>query len=127
MTEETKKRILLVDNEKNFTILVKLNLEETGDYEIRTENDARKAIDAAREFKPDIIFLDVLMPHIDGGQIGHKLAADEDLKDVPVIFLTAAVTEGEVSSRGGIIGEHNFLAKPVTTDRLIECIKNNIG
>ena len=127
MAEDIKKKILLVDDEKNFTMLVKLNLEETGEYEIETENDARRAVEVARKFKPDIIFLDVLIPHIDGGQIGHQLAADEELKDIPVIFLTAAVTEGEVSSRGGTIGDHNFLAKPVTSDKLIECIKNNIG
>src|SRR5205809_734888 len=56
------KRLLLVDDEEPFTRLVKLNLEQTGRYTVRIENDGAKALATAREFAPDLILLDVIMP-----------------------------------------------------------------
>ena len=52
-----KKRVLLVDDEKSFTNLLKLNLEDTSEYEVRVENWAEDALAAARDFKPDIVRL----------------------------------------------------------------------
>ena len=121
-----KKRILIVDDEKSFTQMVKLNLEETGKYIVRTENEGKKALLAAREFKPHLILLDIVMPDVDGGEIAHNISLDKELSHTPVIFLTAIVKEDEVKSREGVIGGHPFIAKPVTTDNLIACIEDNI-
>ncbi|HDN85610.1 MAG: response regulator [Candidatus Omnitrophota bacterium] len=118
-----KKKILIVDDEEGFTQMVKLNLEETGKYEVIVENKGKEAIFTAKKFKPDLIFLDIVMPDTDGGEIMQKMHSDEDLKDTPVVFLTALVTEKEVKSQEGIIAGHPFLAKPVTTQQLIECIE----
>lgn len=57
-----KKRVFIVDDEAGFTHLLKLTLERAGNYLVREENDGTKARSAAREFKPDIIFLDIVMP-----------------------------------------------------------------
>ncbi|HEX5855718.1 MAG TPA: response regulator, partial [Thermoanaerobaculia bacterium] len=57
----SKKRILLVDDEADVTRSIKLSLETLGTYEVRAENDARSALKTAREFRPDLIFLDVMM------------------------------------------------------------------
>jgi CheY-like chemotaxis protein len=84
-----KKRVLLVDDEKSFTNLLKLNLEDTGNYEVRVENWAEDALKAAREFKPDIVLLDIIMPRMPGGNVAMQLKEDPALKDTPVIFLTA--------------------------------------
>jgi len=81
-----KKRILIVDDEKDFTQMVKLNLEETGKYIVRTENIGRQALAAAREFKPHIILLDIVMPDTDGGEIAHNISLDEELSRIPVVF-----------------------------------------
>ena len=105
--------------------MVKLNLEETGKYIIRTENIGRGALAAAREFKPHIILLDIVMPDMNRGKIAHNISLDEELSRIPVVFLTAIVKEGEVNSQAGIIGGHPFIAKPVTTDKLIACIEEN--
>ena len=86
----TKKRILVVDDEKSLTILLKLNLEETGHYEVRTENWPEDAIQAAREFKPDLILLDIIMPRMPGGNIAALIDEDPELKGTPIVFLTAA-------------------------------------
>ena len=86
-----EKRILLVDDEKSFTNILKLNLEETGSYVVRVENWPEDAHQAAREFKPHIVFLDIIMPRLPGGNVAAQIDEDPDLKDTPIIFLTAAV------------------------------------
>jgi len=120
-----KKRILIVDDEKNFTQMVKMNLEETGKYIVRAENKGKQALDAAREFKPHLILLDIVMPDMDGEEIAHNIGLDEELSKIPIVFLTAIVKEYEVESQAGIIGGHPFIAKPVTTEKLIAYIEEN--
>jgi len=120
-----KKKILIIDDEESFCRLVKLNLEETGKYEVRAETQSVNAIRAVKEFKPDLILLDIVMPNVDGGEISQKLKSDEAFKNIPIVFLTAIVTEREVSDQKGIIAGRPFLAKPVPLDKLIYCIEQN--
>jgi DNA-binding response OmpR family regulator len=121
-----KKRILIVDDEASFTRMVKLNLEKTGQFEVREENKATYAMAAAREFKPDLIVLDVIMPNLDGGDIFGQLQNDRHLKGTPVIFLTATVSPREAGVKGFNSGGALFLAKPVTLENLISCINDHI-
>src|SRR3974390_205247 len=111
--KEAKKRILVVDDEPSITRLVKLNLEQTNEYEVQTENDASAALATAESFLPDLVLLDVMMPEMDGGVRASRLQASPKLKKVQIVFLTAAITKGEVYQRGGKIGGLPFLAKPV--------------
>src|SRR5262245_22432169 len=97
------KRILIVDDDVSFTRLLKLNLEETNDYAVRVENWAEDALKAAREFRPDLVLLDVMMPGMVGGDVASALQADPDLKSTPIVFLTAAVTKQRVQEHGGSI------------------------
>ena len=121
-----KKRILIVDDEASFTRMVKLNLEKTGQFEVREENKATYAVAAAREFKPDLIILDVIMPNLDGGDIFGQLQNDRHLKGTPVIFLTATVSPREAGVKGFNSGGALFLAKPVTLENLTACIQEHI-
>jgi CheY-like chemotaxis protein len=121
------KRLLLVDDEEPFTRLVKLNLEQTGRYTVRIENDGAKALATAREFAPDLILLDVIMPDADGGEIAALIKADAALKDVPIIFLTAAVSQKELDGPSGMIGGRMFIAKPVNKRSLIELIDQQLS
>lgn len=121
-----KTKILVVDDEERLTKMVKLSLEQTGDYEIRTENLATNALNAAREFKPDLIILDIMMPDISGDVIAQQLLDDEELNDIKIIFLTALVTKGEIKSKGSEIAGRTFLAKPVKIDELITCIEEQL-
>jgi len=120
-----KKRILIIDDEPGFTRMVKLNLEKTGFFEVREENKATYAIPAAREFKPDLILLDVIMPTMDGGDIAAHIKADRHLRDIPVVFLTATVSQREAGEEGMKSGGALFLAKPVSVETLIKCINEN--
>jgi len=121
------KRILVVDDEPALTRMVKLNLERTGDYEVRTENKGKMAIPAAREFKPDLVFLDVMMPDMDGTEIAMSFADDEELSKIKFVFMTAIVTKNETGSTGTLIGGQEFLAKPVKTEELIATIERLTG
>jgi CheY-like chemotaxis protein len=117
-----KKKILIVDDEADLTMLVKLNLEKTGRYEVRAENRAIKALAAAREFKPDLILLDVMMPDLDGGDVLAQLKDDRELRNVPVVFLTATVLKEEVAKEGGSIGGRPFIPKPFRAEVLLDTI-----
>lgn len=122
-----KKRILLIDDEENFTKSVKLALEQTGKYKVKTENKSLLGLAAAREFKPDLILLDIIMPGADGGEIYSQLKSEEDIKNVPIVFLTAAIEKKEAEERSGVIGGYPFLSKPVSLEELIDCIEKNIS
>lgn len=118
-----KKRVLLVDDEKSLTSLLKLNLEETGNYEVRVENWPEDALKAAREFKPDIVLLDIIMPRMPGGNVAAAIDADPELKGTPIVFLTAAVRKQYVEDHEGIICDHPCLAKPATVDEVVAMIE----
>ena len=118
-----KKRILVVDDEVALTRMVKLNLERTGDYEVRTENKGAMAVPAAREFKPDLILLDVMMPGMTGDEVAAQLKEDPLLAKIKFIFVTAIVTKSETEQIGSKIGGNVFLAKPVKAQELIDAIE----
>ncbi len=121
-----KKRILVVDDEVGFTRMVRLNLEQTGVYDVREVNEGKMALVAAREFKPDLILLDVVMPDMDGGDVAAAFQMDPLLRNVPVIFVTAVVHKREAGTAGMVSGGALFLAKPVDAAELIEAIETHI-
>jgi len=117
-----RRRILIVDNDPNTTHLVKVLLERTGHYLVLEENDATKTHQDARNFRPDLILLDVVMPETDGGEVAAQIEADPELHNTPIVFLTALVTRAEARSGLNIQG-HPFLAKPVSIPELIDAIE----
>lgn len=123
-----KKKILVVDDEETFVEMVKMNLEGTERYKVMVETEGTKAVARAKQFKPDLIFLDVIMPDMDGGEIAQNMKNDEELKDIPIVFLTAILREGEAVSKKGIKvcgDQHPCLSKPVTLADLVDCIEKN--
>jgi CheY-like chemotaxis protein len=96
-------RVLHVDDEESYTRLLKLNLERTGKYEVRVENYSPNAVQAAREFKPHVVLLDIIMPVMFGGDVANQFANDPELKHIPIIFFSAAVTRQRIEERGGIL------------------------
>jgi two-component system OmpR family response regulator len=125
--EIEKKRILVVDDRVSDTRFVKLALESTNEYVVREENNANAAISAAEEFQPHLILLDVMMPGMDGGELANCLRANPKLQAVPIVFLTAAVTKGEVDAGSGWVGGAPFLAKPVLMSEMTACIKRHLS
>lgn len=125
--DQQKKKILIVDDEADFTKIIKFNLETLGKYEVLTENKAKNALSAAISFMPDLILLDIMMPDIDGGEVARQIGAEESTRRIPIVFLTAALTKDEAAFyKGGKIGEYVYIAKPVTLKELTDCIEKNI-
>jgi DNA-binding response OmpR family regulator len=122
-----KKRILVVDDEASLTRMLKRGLEAKGTFLVMEENSGGNALATARSFKPDLILLDVMMPETDGGSIACDFEEADDLKHIPIVFLTAIVTKEETDPCGTMIGRHTFLAKPVDLDDLVTCITDHIG
>ena len=115
-----KRRVLIIDDEPGFTRLLKIALEKSGHYDVREENDAEQAWLSARAFNPDIIFLDIVMPRKDGGEVAQQIRSDPSLASVPIVFLTAIVSEQETTRP---LGGFPFLAKPVSLAAISQCIQ----
>lgn len=122
------KKILIVDDEEAVGQLVKLNLEETGgEYQVRVETKGKKALEAAREFQPDLILLDVIMPDAKGTEVAREIKAEESLQKIPIVFLSGAVSkeireEIEDEELRGL----PFVEKPISLQELIDCIEQNL-
>jgi len=118
-----KPLILRVDDEESFTKVTQLTLT---DYEIIIENDSTRALERAREIKPDLILLDVMMPNFDGGDVAAQIREDSGLRQVPIVFLTALVTQKE-NARRPVMGGFPFIAKPVTPELLAQNIEKHLA
>jgi CheY-like chemotaxis protein len=116
------RRVLIVDNDRDSTHLVKVLLEKTGRYLVFEEHDPTRAYLSARNFRPNVVLLDVVMPERDGGEIAAQIRADPELQNTPIIFLTALVTRAEAKT-GLHIDGHPFLAKPISIPEVIEAIE----
>jgi CheY-like chemotaxis protein len=122
---EEQRRILIVDDDQDNTHLIKILLEKIGRYLVLEENDAAKAHQSARNFGPDLILLDIMMPQRDGGDIAAEIDADPGLQRTPIVFLTAMVTKVEAKAGLHIQG-HPVLAKPISIPELINRIEENL-
>jgi len=121
-----RRRILIVDNDRDSTRLAKILPERAGDYLVLEENDATKAYQSARNFRPHLILLDIMMPEADGGEIAAQIQADPELQRTPIIFLTALVTKAEAKAGLHIQG-YPFLAKPISIPELIKGIEESLS
>jgi DNA-binding response OmpR family regulator len=103
-------RVLVVDDEREIRELCRVNLELEG-FDVVEAADGAAALAAARAEVPDIIFLDLMMPGIDGWAVLEQLKADPSTADIPVVLLTARASEDD-QLRGWEAGIFDFVAKP---------------
>ena len=116
-------KILIIDDEETFGRLTKMNLEKHGGFDVKTETKARHAVQSAIDFGPDLILLDVMLLDGDGGQVAAALQDRPALKDIPIVFLTAAIKRDESGHHSRQIGGRTYIPKPIKTDELVACIK----
>ena len=121
-----KKRILVVDDQAGITNLWRVLLEKTGDYIVREENHSRRAVEAARDFRPDLLLLDISMPGLDGPEVARLVGADEEIGGTPVVFLSGLVTSCEVAA-GKRVDGHPCLPKPTCVVELVQTIENTLA
>ncbi len=112
-----KKKILVVDDEPDVTDLVAYHLKAKG-FQVECLNDATASISKARSFQPELIILDIMMPHLSGIQLCRILRADNRLSKVPIIFLTAKA-EPPDRIEGLESGADDYLGKPFSPKELV--------
>ncbi|MGD0281151.1 MAG: response regulator [Dissulfurispiraceae bacterium] len=125
MADKTK--ILMIDDEEDFSYAVRLNLEKTGKFTVVTALKGEEGIKLAKSEKPDLILLDLIMPGMDGGQVAAQLLDSDSTKKIPIIFLTALAQKEQVEACDGKIGGRDYIAKPVAPDELIARIESVLG
>ncbi len=116
-----KETILIVDDEADLLELIEYNLKKEGYNVLKAENGS-EGIRLARKHHPDLILLDIMMPRMTGFEVCKVIREDNDLKQVPVIFLTARSDE-ETEVTGLDVGADDFLPKPISTVKLVARIK----
>jgi DNA-binding response OmpR family regulator len=117
-----KRTILIIDDEISFAEMVKLNLEDTEDFEVRTEYKGADGVKTAMEFDPDLILLDIMLPDKDGFDVLKDLKENEKTKAIPVIMLTALKSD-PVKFKAATLYAEEFMVKPVTVRMLVEKIE----
>jgi DNA-binding response OmpR family regulator len=108
-------RILIVDDEGDFIELVKFRLANLG-CEFLVAADGVHALSQAREGKPDLILLDILLPDLDGLSVCEILRRQPNTKKIPIIFMSALT--GEVTKRTAAMHAEDFFTKPLDLNRL---------
>lgn len=119
-------RVLLIDDEVAFTRVLKLYLEKTGRYEVQTANRGTEGIAAARDFLPDVILLDIIMPDVNGERVAAQLKADARLQHIPIVFLTATMSRPPVGEPGEALGVPR-LTKPVSGKEVVNYLEQSVG
>jgi CheY-like chemotaxis protein len=122
----SRKRILVVDDEAGFTRMLKLNLEQTGRYEVRSVNVPEEALRIAREFRPDLVLMDMFMPRMNGSDVAAQFRQDSTLQDRPIIFFTAASKTSRDQAHGGRPDHAPVLAKPVSLEEVVAAIEQQL-
>lgn len=117
----TKARIMIIDDEEDFLRLTKMNLEDTGRFEVMTLANAKDILLRLHNFKPDLILLDLLMPGIGGIEVCEILNKDLAEQSVPVIVLSALDKNSDKlkAYQEGVV---DYLVKPIEKEALIASI-----
>ena len=124
MSEKNRYSILIVDDERS-NIRV-LNSILNPDYTVYAASDGPDALEAAEEFLPDLILLDIMMPDMDGYEVFSKLKDSENTRNTPVIFITGLDSKDD-KVKGLSMGASDYIAKPFNTPTVKIKVKNQIS
>lgn len=123
---QKKTKILLVDDDQDFVETTKLIL-ETKSYQVIVANNGDEGLKKAREEKPDLILLDVIMPVKNGFTAAEQLKKDPELSKIPTLMLTAFAAKGPQTSiplsRGFTLETEDYIDKPVSPEELLRRIE----
>ena len=116
-----KKRILIVDDEEDVLNLLKFRL-EANSYEVLIASDGQEGLNKARNEKPDLVILDLMLPKIDGYKVCRMLKFDESYKNIPIIIFTAKDQKKD-EDLGKEMGADAYVTKPFEPEMLLEKIR----
>ncbi|MEW6012297.1 MAG: response regulator [Elusimicrobiota bacterium] len=114
-------KIMIVDDDPEISNLLQITMESLG-HTIKICDNGREVIDSLKEFKPDLMILDVMLPGVDGYSIATSISQDESLSKIPIIVLSALEPSRSLFVKFNQVVA--FLTKPFNTDDLFEAVKN---
>ena len=121
--ESGKRKVLLVDDDAELVELINKVLEEDGRFEVRIASNGFDAGMMVKEYRPDLIVLDVMLPDINGKEVCHRVRADNTLEDVRILCISGMIEEDKVHELK-LSGADDFLHKPFDIEELIDRMCN---
>lgn len=119
--ESGKRKALIVDDDEELVELIRDALEADGRFEIRVVNNGFDAGMMVKEYHPDVIVLDVMLPDINGKEVCQRVRGDAALDDVKIVCISGMVEQDKVDDLMAS-GANTFLQKPFEVDRLIDIV-----
>ena len=120
------KKVLVADDEENILLLASATLGGDDRYSLLLARDGREALRRAQEEKPDLVFLDIMMPEIDGFEVCSRLRSSDATADVKVVMLTALAQESD-RKRADEVGADYYLTKPFSPRALKQKVDELLG
>jgi DNA-binding response OmpR family regulator len=122
MAEKKIKRILCIEDEQEMIDLIRLILTRRG-FEVKGANGGKEGLESIRAQRPDLVLLDLMMPDMDGWEVYQQMKADEQMRDIPVIVVTA-----KAQSIDKVLGLHiakvdDYIAKPFSPQELMNSVE----
>jgi twitching motility two-component system response regulator PilG len=122
--EPSGARVLVIDDSKTIRRTAETILAKAG-YEVRTAEDGFEALGRILEFRPDLVFLDIMMPRLDGYHTCALIKGNTELRHIPVVMLSSK--DGLFDrARGRLVGAELYLSKPFTAEDLLEAVKRHL-
>ena len=118
-------KVLVVDDDEVIRQLIAVNLNLEG-FEVVTATDGQDCLDRVLDVRPDVITLDVMMPHLDGWTTAERLRSDEATRHIKVVLITARAQDDD-KLRGKGIGVDAYLTKPFDPAELIQVVRDLAG
>ena len=115
-----EKILVVEDNELNLKLFCDL-LRAHG-YEAEPVRDGREAVERARAFEPDLVVMDIQMPHVSGLELIEQMKADDTLREIPIMAVTAYAAKGD-EERIRDAGAEGYVSKPISVMRFVEAVK----
>jgi CheY-like chemotaxis protein len=125
MTNSEAKTVLLVEDNEDNLVVYRTILEHVG-FRVIEARDGEEGVNRAKEFRPDLILMDISIPKIDGWEATQRLKSDQETRDIPIIALTAHALE-EDRQKAIQAGCDGYLAKPVEPRRVVQEVERFVG
>jgi len=116
------KTVLIADDEKNILISLEFLMIREG-YKVKLAHDGQEALDAITRERPDLVLLDVMMPHKTGFEVCREVRANPDLKDTLILMLTAKGRDADIA-KGLAMGANGYVIKPFSTRDLAQQVRD---
>ncbi len=117
--ESGKRKVLLVDDDPDLVDLINKALDDDGRFEVRIAGNGFDAGMMVKEYRPDLIVLDVMLPDINGKEVCQRVRADPSLEDVRILCISGMIEEDKIQELK-LSGADDFLHKPFVIDELID-------